>query len=525
LMSGDPYSLDPTYCGRLLSLGEIGLDALVACAESPHSLLRRNAVAVLGSYPQDAVVLPVLRKAFREDKDATVRTRAFFHLVRRKDQEIVPDLLKILEGTDLKDKRLPPLAAFGLGELAPQESVPALCKAIEGHPADWDLIVACTIALSKAAPATKQEGAALPTLKTLASSLVKEVPRFKQDRVGNPPQPDIPDRPEGENRMLLELATCALSRCGDKQGTAQVLNMVNQKWEDPKSPVGHSNATGPERQGQCEALKWVCPSTQVALIEAFAGMGAEGAARLRQLILHNKTNEHLRVDALHLDPIAKDKKFVSEVALDTDTPAYSAACKSVALRELFNLDEKAGLKVAGDTVATYAADKPMSKANPKGDPSVVTALEILFKAKKLKLGVLKPALARAMKEFTFERPEVSPEGVKPFKFSPPILETICWMLGTLNDKDGVPLLKTVASNPKLPARSEATVALGRIPGDASVQALVELLDDEDGWIRYNAYLGLKQLTGQDHFADWIYGSKADREEAVAAYRALAKKKK
>src|SRR5207244_1740087 len=111
------------------------------------------------------------------------------------------------------------------------------------HPSDYDLIVAATAALARAAPATKQEAAALPTLRTLCSTLVKDKPRFVEERVGNPPQPDIPDRPECKNRMLLELATCAMARCGDKQGQQQVLNLVGGKWEDPKSPFGHSNAS------------------------------------------------------------------------------------------------------------------------------------------------------------------------------------------------------------------------------------------------------------------------------------------
>ena len=34
LATGDPYSLDPTFAGRLLSLGEAGLPALLAAAEA-----------------------------------------------------------------------------------------------------------------------------------------------------------------------------------------------------------------------------------------------------------------------------------------------------------------------------------------------------------------------------------------------------------------------------------------------------------------------------------------------------------
>jgi HEAT repeat protein len=168
----------------------------------------------------------------------------------------------------------------------------------------------------------------------------------------------------------------------------------------------------------------------------------------------------------------------------------------------------------------------MSDKNPKGDLSVLAALEILYRGKKLKPANLKKPLARAMDEWVYQKPEITPEGVKPFHFSPPILETICWMLGDLKDKEGAPLLKLVLANANLPARSEAALALGRLPKELALGPLVDVLEkDDDGWVRYSAFLGLRMLTGEDHFADWLYGNKADRADAVAKYRALAKGKK
>src|SRR5262249_35788068 len=120
LMGGDPYSLDPGYAGRLLSLGDAGLPALKACADSPHAILRRNATALLGFCPGEEPPV-VLRKLLREDKDAVVRTRALFHLVHMKDKEIVPDLLKGLESSE--NKRYPALCAWGLGVIGHPDAV------------------------------------------------------------------------------------------------------------------------------------------------------------------------------------------------------------------------------------------------------------------------------------------------------------------------------------------------------------------------------------------------------------------
>lgn len=524
LSSAEAYTLDPTYAGGILSLGAEGLPAVLACAASDHPLLRRNAAALLGGYTEDEAT-GALRKIYREDKDAVARTRALFHLVRRKDEQIVPDLLKALEQTD--DKRLRPLAAFSLGMIGAASAVAPLAKAIEENPDDWDLIVAATVALARTAR-PKEDAEAIATLRKLEQSLRGPEPRFREMKLVDRPAADIPDIPEVKNRMLLELATCALAKLGDKEGRARLGQILEGKYEDPKRPVGHANASGPERQSQCDALKWVCPSTHEILVDTLGTLGPEGAARLKQIIQHVKTNERLRVAALKQEPIAKDRRFLGEIALGSD----SAALRGLALRLLFNQDEKAGLKAAENVLALYASGKDMSKLNPKGDVSVITALELLFRGKKIKgAEPLGPVIVRAMKEYEYVKPDVTAEGMKPFRFSPPILETACWMIGATGDRDGIPLLKKVLSEKRLGgARAEAALALGAIGDKASVDILVELLDDDDGWLRYNAYLALRNaLKGlapaEGGFADWLYGPKSERDEAAAKWREAAKKKK
>jgi hypothetical protein len=270
-------------------------------------------------------------------------------------------------------------------------------------------------------------------------------------------------------------------------------------------------------------MKFVCPTSYLLLVETWATRPpAEVGGYLQQVVLNEKANERMRSVALRADACAKDKKFLASVIAGVESPSL----RSIALRELTNLDDKLGAKTAEGVLALYDSGKPMSPLNQKGDSSVVTAMEILYTLKKLKVDMLKPATMRALGDFVYDKPDVTAEGMKPFHFSPPILETIAWMLGALGDKAGVPLLKNIITSKDVPvAHGEAIRALRYFPGEPTLTLLGQVLEDEsNGWDRYNAYLSLKALTGQDFFADWIYGSKDERKEATQKYKDLAKKK-
>jgi hypothetical protein len=267
-------------------------------------------------------------------------------------------------------------------------------------------------------------------------------------------------------------------------------------------------------------MKFVCPSSYLLLVEMWATRPVkECGGYLQQVVLNEKANERLRATALRSDACSKDKAFLQAVL-----QVESAALRSLALRELTNVDEKLGQKYAEAVLGQYNSGKPMSTLNPKGDTSVVTAMEVLYKLKKLKLEHVKPAVTRALGEFVYEKPEVTAEGMKPFRFSPPILETCAWMLGAIGDKSGFATLKLIATNNTVTAgRAEALRSMVHFPGDDTQKLLGTMLEDEDGWTRYNAYLSLKVLTGKEYFCDWIYGSKDDRKEATEKYKELVKK--
>src|SRR5205085_6031302 len=129
--------------------------------------------------------------------------------------------------------------------------------------------------------------------------------------------------------------------------------------------------SGPEHTEQAATLKFVCPSVLPVLVEAWGVLGPDGAARLKQVIDYPRSNENLRLECLKQDVIAKDKRYLLDAATRND----SAAVRSLALRLLYNADDKAGVKIADSVLGTYQSGKEMAKNQPKGDVTVITALE------------------------------------------------------------------------------------------------------------------------------------------------------
>jgi hypothetical protein len=66
-------------------------------------------------------------------------------------------------------------------------------------------------------------------------------------------------------------------------------------------------------------------------------------------------------------------------------------------------------------------------------------------------------------------------------------------------------------------RPYAALALGMAGDPRAAVHLVPLLLAEDGFTRFCAYESLRHLTGEDHFADWMYGEQRDHARAAEEY--------
>ncbi len=109
----------------------------------------------------------------------------------------------------------------------------------------------------------------------------------------------------------------------------------------------------------------------------------------------------------------------------------------------------------------------------------------------------------------------------------PLLEYAVVELGRLRDIAQEDYLIAYLKNKNSDARPEACVALACINTKKCRQALVDMLEDEDGWIRFSAYRALLEAAkglskidenSKDYTADWLYriGEKwpYDTEQAV-----------
>lgn len=106
------------------------------------------------------------------------------------------------------------------------------------------------------------------------------------------------------------------------------------------------------------------------------------------------------------------------------------------------------------------------------------------------------------------------------KFEPivPLEDTVLVRLGRIGDEPAVAALRAfLLEQTDNPHRAVACLAAGITADRSLCQPLTRRLLDEDPFVRYCAYRALRQLTGQDYFADWFYGEAAERGAAASRY--------
>lgn len=99
-------------------------------------------------------------------------------------------------------------------------------------------------------------------------------------------------------------------------------------------------------------------------------------------------------------------------------------------------------------------------------------------------------------------------------------EEILLALGrTRSSEAAKALIDFLRDGPRNPYRAHACLALGISGQKAFAPDLVPVLLDGDGFVRFCAYESLRHLTGQDYWADWMYGDNRVRFAAADRYRA------
>ncbi|MBI3819843.1 MAG: hypothetical protein HY286_14195 [Planctomycetes bacterium] len=101
------------------------------------------------------------------------------------------------------------------------------------------------------------------------------------------------------------------------------------------------------------------------------------------------------------------------------------------------------------------------------------------------------------------------------------VDTMILYLPKTKDSRSAPLLAELLAAGDFAHAPAACIALGRMRQKTSAKAVLPYLYHEDGFTRYCAYRALKQITGREYFADWIYGKSLDWAQAGAKYKECA----
>jgi len=549
LVSDHPYAYNPSYARRTLSLGAEALPVLMACSNSEHPLLCENATGLLASFDTyDEEVLQQLRKIFR-GKDPVARNRALEGLIHWGDSQTQDLLIKAVKGGD---RYLSAYAVQALGRLSSAKARSLIQEILTKNPGDrGDTWMTAVVALSRIADA---DGKTRKLLKKVAM-VWQTQPGYLE--MGPGAGADIPDRPGDRADLLVEAAMIALARLGDEAGQRDLLRRLpglgkdaggeREKQGRGLNPPG-APQPAPGRQAFVDpVLGNLQAFNQLLAIEALAHMGEDGRKHLKD-VANRSTDFILRGYALdHLMRLGQDGEFVLKLAKDTLLPSV---LRVQAMEGLARVEQSrdSALEVAGSMVSDYLGKggagqmkvdplRQVDLAESQNVPSYecLAALKLLGRYRPPDVDTLVKVLERAKARGDYEHMEAERAknldpvpGGRPagpgmvnqatLRAFPPLFETAVVELGRLADRSSAGELIKILKDTSGPGRVEAVLALGNIQSQAACDALLGALEDSEPWVRYAAYRSLKKLSGESHFADWLFGEAGERRKAVSAWK-------
>jgi HEAT repeat protein len=477
LTSDYPYGMNPYFAQRTLSLGERAFPAVLACAKSEHSFLRRNAISVLAHYgrPEGAALL---REIAAGSKDAVARTRAILALARRRDREIVPLLVKMLDDTD-RFKRA--LAAHALGLAGQGSGGEALLKKAAANVNDGELLFSILPSLARI---RMGDGKFTAELRKLAATVARGTYDVGIGQAG-----DQPDPKHTRRDILLEFLDLAIAAQGDEPSIKRVL--ARKGWR---------------------------PAAQYLAIEVLSGLGEAGTKALLEIVSDAAIEPALRAQALVrvLMPVP-DVKLAARIAANEALPP---GVRGIAISVLPGFDPPAARAAARSITDAYRQEKYRAPAEAY---LVLTAVQALGKAGDGDVDLLLEVAAIAVEQrrkatAKAKQPKSPYQQEVEIVIEVPLLETVLIELGRTKSKRAGEALAMILADGTSAGRAEAALGLGAIGGNRAMRALVAGLEDKDGWVRWACYAGLHALTGKEFFCDWIDDRGRGRDEAVRKWK-------
>lgn len=601
LSRGYPYDPELRFAPRLYVLGDDGLDLVVKCAKSNHSLLRRNAVAALGQYGLPRVPDEALKLYVDNDNDNVARARCVSILGRRYHRPAVKYFTDRLGAG--KNEYFNVSVIYALGQIGDADAVTPIVGYARKFRNDPDVLWVALPALGRL-----RSDDAVKFLKEIRSDADRNTKSWDEEE--NNSRPDRPDVAGTKGQVIYQMALLALGMCDRaKNGDAKpeyvsaVLKAARAEAKpDPRIPdslytIGNFH-----------------PPALMLLMDALPSLGRDGMDFLEDLVRKEDPSADVALRTYGLELLPKDKAIPIAVKwtegqndtlriyglefLDrakapdaekiaastlkrlstTITRASTAGDKYHAVASARILGERgkgdvAILKTilercgylsakAGETPPEVAAQplidalmesaKEGSKDLPKKvDALVDWAVEAKVNtritkknradAEKYVSGLVKNLSAykdtgnwdtmvrytrRSVEIYVLGRQlegdgDLDRFGSQPFEFRPvvPLAGALVMELGRTKDGKALEPLLGMLRDDRHPARAEVCLALGTLGLKEAAVDLVIALDAKDGFVRYCAYRALKAITGEDHFADWLYGDGSAIGPAIAKYQA------
>ncbi|MBI4604657.1 MAG: HEAT repeat domain-containing protein, partial [Planctomycetes bacterium] len=532
IVADHPYSYNPLYARRTLSLGAEAIPALLAASGSAHALLRENAIGLLAAFSEPRLeVVKALHEALA-DPDAVARNRALEGLIRWGHKDTEKALIQSLKSN--RDPYFTAYAVQALGRMGSVEARTPLLRLLKGdHRDKGDLWHTAVQALGRIPDPKGETRRALKTFQRFCAGRPEAFDQLPGMA------PDAPDRPGDRARLLVDAATIAGARLGDDASKKRLLKILKEGSGAPQDGGGGVF----RRQTVDPVLGAIEPSNQIQAIEALAALSEDD--QLERIV---RESRDFILRGYALDQVLRGGRrvdFVRKVAEDAALPSVLRvqAMEALALGEA---TREGAIAVAKSMVRGYLEKRdaagPRRARRPDLDQDAIPSYECLAAIKLLgRHGALEAAalvdvVRRAREAGDYERLE-GPEAPEDeergrgrnvpapgqvtrttLKAFPALFETAVVELGRAATDPALAELLKVLQERGGPGRAEAALALGNFRRLAAADALLQALEDPEPWVRYAAYRSLRKLSGAEGFADWLFGSPAERAAAVKAWR-------
>ncbi len=266
---------------------------------------------------------------------------------------------------------------------------------------------------------------------------------------------------------------------------------------------------------------------------------ASGADRAQLLLQYRKVHQQYLAAYSKLRSLGGGARQVGGAKaaglLGTTMPS---PLRARSLARLERVDYKGSIRVAQKIIGGYlrlrppSADSKWRKLPSQEHWIVIPAMQLLGRAGQNKVAQLKKIIEFAEKEqevaalLDKRQSEAIPASrtlTNSVYTLPEVLQVAILELGRAEVDKGAGQDLLFGRLAKLNARGRypASVALGGVQTKASIQRLVQLLDDEDGWVRFGAYRALRTCSAKDYACNWLYGSRASRKKSIDEWKAWA----